>query len=60
MFFFIWFQLYKSLVEPPFSDDEYGRYLMFSKKKYENAIKTFPRYVFFCVHCRCYNGLDKS
>uniref|UniRef100_A0A7G3AHS3 E3 ubiquitin-protein ligase n=1 Tax=Lutzomyia longipalpis TaxID=7200 RepID=A0A7G3AHS3_LUTLO len=35
-------ELYKQLVEPPFPDNKYGRYLASSKKKYEDAVKAFP------------------
>ena len=36
-------ELYKKLVQPPFPDNKYGRYLTSSKKKYEEAVKSFPR-----------------
>lgn len=36
-------QLYKSLVEPPFSNNEFGKFLASSKLDYEAAVKLFPR-----------------
>lgn len=35
-------QMYRNLVEPPFPDTEYGRYLVESKLMYERAINSFP------------------
>lgn len=35
--------LYRRLVDGPFGDDEYGRFLTGSKRKYEAAVKAFPR-----------------
>ncbi|XP_068633066.1 E3 ubiquitin-protein ligase Ubr3 isoform X2 [Battus philenor] len=35
-------QMYRNLVEPPFPDTEYGRYMAESNKMYEKAIESFP------------------
>ncbi|CAH2048297.1 unnamed protein product, partial [Iphiclides podalirius] len=35
-------QMYRNLVEPPFPDTEYGRYMAESNKEYEKAIESFP------------------
>lgn len=35
--------LYRRLVDGPFGEDEYGRFLTSSRRKYELAVKAFPR-----------------
>lgn len=35
--------LYRRLVDGPFGEDEYGRFLTSSRRKYEVAVKAFPR-----------------